>query len=515
MTRREFIDLTSRTAGAGYVALSAWGFLRDAPAEAFSLPPNKQSKKIVILGAGLAGLTAAYELQKLGHQCTILEARSRAGGRVWTVRGGTKETEIEGETQTCSFEEGHYLNAGAARIPHHHELSLHYCRELKVPLEIFTNMNQAAYYYAQGTGKLANRPLRIREVQADLRGYNSELMAKAIHSENLDTEISQDDAEQLIEYLRAEGDLNKDKKYLGSERRGYTFNHGATQTSEPDAPFALKEIIQSGLLHPAFSNVAEYTYHQQPNMLQVVGGTDNIVKALQKPIEKLIQYQSKVKEVINTEKGVEVMFEDKDGKPKKITSDYCICTLPLPVLRNIKSNFSSEVRRAADFVSYINTGKIGLQFKRRFWEEDEYIFGGISKTNMDITQIFYPSNGFLGQKGVLKGYYNFHERAESFAKLSLKEREQKALEEGGKIHPQYAKEFENSFSLAWNKIPFSEGGWADYSQATRKRFFDSLINPDGAVYFAGEHTTYLTAWMAGAFESARRVVKQIHERVDK
>ncbi len=513
MTRREFVHLTSRTAGAAYAALSAWGFLRPAPAEAFHLERTDKTSKVIILGAGLAGMTTAYELQKLGYECTILEARARAGGRVWTIRGGTQETEIGGATQTAQFDQGLYLNAGAARIPHHHELSIHYCKEFQIPLEVFVNMNEAAYFYAEGAGSLSNQAIRIRKLHADLRGHTSELLAKALHAETLDEEITREDAEKLMAYLKAEGDLQGNLKYQASERAGYGFTRHATQSEDPAPPFALSAMIDSGLLHPAFANVAEYTYHQQPTLLQPIGGMDRIVEALKERVGKQITYQAKVEEIYNEAEGVSVVYKQGQGKSQEIKADFCICTLPLPILKNMQSNLSADIRRAADFIPYIKTGKIGLQFKRRFWEEDDHIYGGISKTNQDITQIFYPSYGFHSPKGVLKGYYNFHARAEAFAQLSPQAREQKALEEGGKIHPQYAKEFENSFSLAWHKIPFSEGGWADYSSETRKRFYPVLLNPDGAVYFAGEHTTYLNAWMAGAFASARRTVKQIHERV--
>ena len=99
--------------------------------------------------------------------------------------------------------------------------------------------------------------------------------------------------------------------------------------------------------------------------------------------------------------------------------------------------------------------------------------------------------------------------------LSLEGRLEKALNEGGKIHPQYRAEFENGFSLAWHKIPYSEGGWAAYTADTRKDHFSTLNEPDGHIYFAGEHTTYFTAWMAGALTSAQNVVEALHQRVTK
>ncbi|MBO9641233.1 MAG: FAD-dependent oxidoreductase, partial [Siphonobacter aquaeclarae] len=159
MTRREFIEKS----GNSYLAMAALGFLPEAPAKPFHLPRNEKpnGKKIIILGAGLAGMSAAYELGKLGYDCTLLEARDRTGGRIWTVRKGTSETEIGGEKQVCQFDEGYYLNAGAARIPHHHHLTVQYCRELKVPVEIFGNLNEAGYYFSESTrGALANKRVR-------------------------------------------------------------------------------------------------------------------------------------------------------------------------------------------------------------------------------------------------------------------------------------------------------------------------------------------------------------------
>jgi len=165
------------------------------------------------------------------------------------------------------------------------------------------------------------------------------------------------------------------------------------------------------------------------------------------------------------------------------------------------------------YATYIKTGKIGLQFKRRFWEEDEMIYGGITHTNNELTQIFYPNNNYLGKKGILLGYYNFNDKAKQVGDLSIGEREKLALAKGSLIHPQYPKEFEKSFSVSWHKVKYNEGGWAVYTNESRKTIYEALLKPEKQVYFAGEHLTYLNAWMAGAFESARSTVAAIHARV--
>jgi monoamine oxidase len=513
MTRRDFIERS----GNGYLALMGLGLMPAAPARAFDLPrTEKTNKKVLILGAGLAGLATAYELGKLGYDCTLLEARTRPGGRVWTVRGGTTETEVGGEAQTCRFDEGQYLNAGAARIPHHHQLTLHYCRELKVPVEIFGNFNEAGLYYSESpTGALANRPVRAREIHADMRGQLYELLAKVGDQAFLDAQMTAEDIEKLRFWLKEEAGLTPERKYAGSEMRGYKVRPGAGRVSgEVASPYALKDIVESGLTHPAFANVGEYTYHQQPVLLQMVGGNDQLPKAFARVLGDKIRYGCEVKELRKTAPGVRVVYVDKKtGATSELTADYAVCTLPLPMLSKIESDVSGNVQRAADFVPYMHTTKIGLQFKRRFWEEDDGIFGGISKTNQDITQLFYPSYGFLGAKGVLKAAYCFHDRATKIGNLSLAEREKLALTQGAKIHPQYPAEFENSFSLAWHKIPYSMGGWAEYNKAARDRMYPALLEPDDAIYFAGEHVSHLCAWMAGALESARYAVDLLHKRV--
>src|ERR1700712_4454754 len=191
-------------AGGTYPAMLALGLLKSAPAHAFDLPGTGNGKKIIVLGGGLAGMTCAYELRKLGYEVSILEARNRAGGRCWSVRKGSTNTETGRESVTARFDEGQYFNAGPSRIPHNHQLTLHYCRELGVPLQIYNNVNEGAWYYAEGNGPLSNKRIKAREVHNDIRGYMTEMLAKSIDHGALDAALTKEDSEKLIEYLRAE-----------------------------------------------------------------------------------------------------------------------------------------------------------------------------------------------------------------------------------------------------------------------------------------------------------------------
>lgn len=518
MKRREFIRRAGLLSGGGMTAMMGLGMLPAAPASPILAPVlsgEKAGKKVLILGAGLAGLSAAYELEKLGIQSTLIEARKRPGGRLWTVRGGDKETDAEGNTETCSFGEGNYFNVGPARIPHHHEISLQYCRELGLPVEVFANFNEGAFFYSEARGPLANQRHRLRTIRSDLRGHTSELLAKAIHQDALDLPMSPRDVDKLLTYLREEGGLSEDFLYKGNDHRGYAIEpEGGTQSGEVASPHQLRSILYSGLTHPAFSNLGEYTFQQQPTMFQVQGGNDRIAYALADRLSSTIQYDTRVEKIEHTEDGVRVMTSGPDGE-REMSADYCICTIPLPVLKNIQNTLAPEVKAAASGIEYMNTSKVSLEFNKRFWEEEDGVYGGISKTNMDITQIFYPSYNYLGKNGVLVGCYNFHDRAVKVGNLSPADRIELALNQGGKIHPQYRDHFQNGFTVAWHKTKFSMGGWASYTEETRAAHYPTLLKPDRRVYFAGEHVSYLTAWMAGAFVSARRVVGELAERIER
>ena len=513
ITRRDFLGKGAMLAGGAYPAMMALGLLRPAPAHAFNLSGDGKGKHIIILGAGLAGMTCAYELNKLGYQCTVLEARQRTGGRCWSIRNGSTHQEVDKPAVNARFDDGLYFNAGPSRIPHHHELTLHYCKELEVPIQVYNNVNEGAYYFAEGKGPLSNQKVRVREVHNDIRGYMTEMLAKSIDHGSLDGNLTKEDGEKIIEYLKAEGGLDIDKLYKASARRGYSESPGAGDKPGKIAdPHKLADILHSGLMDPDFYNVAEYTYELQMTMFQAVGGMDQIAKALEKKVSASIKMGAEVTAITNLPESVKITYKDAQGE-HLLTGDMCICTLPLPVLSNISNNFSGDVSRAIDYISYNSTGKIGLQFKRRFWEEDEHIYGGITHTNNDLTQIFYPSYDYLKKKGILIGYYNFNEKAQKIGALTYADREKFALEKGRLIHPQYDKEFEHSFSVSWHKTKYNLGGWAVYNTETRKTQYPVLLKPDKRVYFAGEHLTYLNAWMAGAFESARSTVAALHARI--
>jgi monoamine oxidase len=512
MTRRTFLEFVGQTGGAVAVhqAMSALQLSATAPPARFD-PHGRapRNTRVLVLGAGLAGLTVAYELQKLGYETLVLEARQRPGGRCFSARQGTVSEE-PGSSQTCAFEPGTYLNAGPMRIPNTHTVTLDYCRELGVAVELFCTVNEASYVHRSTATDPALGKMRLRQVRSDWRGYTSELLAKALSQPALDQSMTTEDRDRIVEWLKFEGQLNTDLRYAGTSRRGYRVPPTAgDQPGAAEDPLQLASLVKSG-----FPGHLTIDLNLQWPMFQPVGGMDRIAYALASKVPH-VKYGAEVQAIEQPEGRVRVKYRDADGSQKQAEGAFCVCAMPLSILRDLPVDVAPATRDAIRAGTFATAGKIGIQFKRRFWEEDERIYGGITRTDLEITQIVYPSYGFLSRKGMLIGYYQTGQTAATMAERTPAERTRVALEQGAQIHPQYKTEFDNAFSVAWNKAPHNRGSWIQWTPEQRKREYLTLQQPDRALYFAGDHLSYQVAWMTGAFESGRSVAQALHQRASR
>jgi monoamine oxidase len=517
-SRRLFLERLAAVGGTGLLmaGMDALGFgiasAQEAPPE---LSGGAKKTRIIILGAGLAGLTSAYELSNAGYDVTILEARDFAGGRCQTARKGFSLTELGGETQVCDFDPGLYINHGPWRIPYHHQSLLHYTKKFNVPLEVFVNDNDHSYvYYEKGSGPLAKKPVRRQEIAADIRGYANEMLAKQVNQGALDAQFGAGDKEIFLSYLRREGYLSaKDFRYLGTDARGYKVNPGAGLNPGVESePSSMLDVLHNGGWR-TLGSVA--SFEQQRTMFQPVGGMDRTPAAFVRNLKTKIRYGLRVEKVSQDPGRVEVSYVDKAGKRGVVTGDYCICTIPLSVLRNIDLQVSPKFKQAISGVSYALVGKIGLQMKRRFWEENHQIYGGhVYFDDADIGTMTLPSTGWQSQKGVILGYYHFGAGAAKISAMSPADRRAFALRAGQKVFPEYTSSAEGAFSVAWHRVEHNLGGWAQWSEDGRRDFYPTLNEPDGRLYLAGEHLSYLTGWQAGAIESAWQQIAKIHKRVN-
>ena len=339
-TRRDFLRRVAQAGGyrATYLTMQAMGLLGTAAvAEPLALAPGGgHATKVVVLGAGVAGLSAAYELGKAGYDCTVLEARDRVGGRNWSVRRGTTLEMTDGSRQVCEFDEGLYWNAGPARLPSHHQAVLGYCRELGVALEVEVNSSRGGLLHNPAAND--GRPLELRQAVNDARGEISELLGKAINRGALDQELSARDKERMLAFLRHYGDLSADLVYEGSTRAGYKILPGpAAQAGVKRDPVPLSVLLDADMWT---AMLFEENFTQQATMFQPVGGMDRIAAAFAEKLGGAVRLGSEVTAIRRTDSGASISFVDKGtGRRDAIAAAYCIVTIPLKVLQAIDCDF--------------------------------------------------------------------------------------------------------------------------------------------------------------------------------
>ncbi|MFE7405657.1 flavin monoamine oxidase family protein [Isoptericola sp. NPDC057559] len=524
-SRRNFLQAVGvgSSAGVMFATMGAMGLAPTAaaqPTTAAWTPPRgsdftltgRSAKKVVVVGAGPAGLASAYELQKAGYRVTVLEARHRPGGRTLTIRGGDSETDVDGVTQTARFDDGVYMNAGAGRIAQW-MVTMDYLRELGVPYEVFTNANADAYLYNEKSGATPGNPVRYRTAKADVFGYTSELLSYATDQGALDQRLTAADKENLRSFLRSWGSLKADGTYAGGDNRGFaTYPSAWNEHGTPLAgPGTVSEVLASkvGQYFPF-----EINWEQSMLMFQPKGGMDTTYQYFVKAIGKQnVHFGSPVTGVENTPGGVRVTYTPAHGRPRQIEADFAVVAAPAGQMRTWDTNWGAGIDAAlGEFAVGSPAGKIGLQYRSRWWEDDHRIFGGITETDMDLAHVWYPSYGYGERKGLVVGYYNTGTNARTYADLTPRERERRAVAQGVKIHGEkYRTELESSFSIAWHKVPYIEGAWAypDTSSAG----FRLLQQGAGRVFFAGDWMSEVSAWQHGAFWSARYAVQALHARV--
>jgi monoamine oxidase len=515
ISRRSLIHSVGKVGGvaAAYHTMAAMGLLPipEAYAGPPLLPPG-EGRRIVIVGAGIAGMVLAWELRKAGYAPLILEARSRPGGRNWSLRGGDEIREI-GSLQNVAWDHAPhmYFNPGPARLPYHHQGMLSYCRELDVPLEVMCNDNRGALL--QTDAAFDGKPQSNRQMVNDIRGYVAELAAKAVDTDALTQPVTTEDKQRVRALLRSFGALDQDMTYRGSGRAGYGEPPGGgTQSGTPCEPLDLRAILDAGFWRMQ-TNFGE-SWDQAATMMQPVGGMGRIGQAFGQHLRGMITYDAEVHALRRIAGGARVEWRDaKTSRDHAVEAPLVVVTTPLPVLHGIAADFTPEVRAAIAACDYVPAAKVAFQAERRFWELDASIYGGISWTTRDITQVWYPSAGIHQSKGVLVGAYIWSQDiGDRFAAMTPSARVEAALADGERLHPDYRKDLTRGVSVAWKNMPFTGGAWAIWSPEARAQHYLTLLKGDGPFLFAGEHLSYLTGWQEGALRSAHYVLGQIGER---
>ncbi|WP_273691910.1 flavin monoamine oxidase family protein [Ketogulonicigenium vulgare] len=514
-TRRQFLTMVGALGGAAvmYQVMGMMGMAHASPyagkIDLGSAPPNT---KVLVLGAGIAGMVAAMELRDAGYEVEVIEFRDVAGGRCWTLRAGDTYEELGGFVQTVDFAEGNYFNPGPWRVPYNHYGILDYCRRLGVEMEALIQINNNSYLHS--ATKFDGKPIRYREINSDFRGHISDLLSKVTNQGLLDEVLSDADKTNLLAGLRTFGGLDADNAYLksnnASARRGYERAPGGGVDGAPIAndPIALSTLLDSGLWRSLATSEA---LNGSMPIFQPKGGMDMIARAMAANLGDLVKYNKRVIRINQDDSQVTVTYQDMDngGAEVTTTAPYCVCTIPFSILSKIEHDFSDPLWEVIDSMYYASSIKVGIEFKRRFWEEDEHIYGGTTYTDLPIAQISYPSNDYLSNKpGVLLAAYAWGATAYQFSSMAPEERIQRTLDFGAQIHPQMHDEFKAGVAVAWHRVPWTHGCYGQWRD--KEAQYQDAVAMDRRVVMAGEHLSYLPAWMEGAVLSSLDAITRLH-----
>jgi monoamine oxidase len=537
ITRREFLINVGK-AGAGIMLSHA---LLTGKAGAVPLKIREgvgKGKHVVILGAGTAGLTAAYELltKNSGFKCTILEANPRVGGRSLTLRPGDILREDKYPPQRCTFvrePDGPvpYLNAGAGRIPSAHINLLGYCKKLNIALEVYIMENRSNFVYTNGNFGSGKKEAVNRQVANDTRGWIAQELFPFVDQI---TGLNSDQKEQFKSLLKNFGNLNKNGNYEGSSRSGYTKLPGIYPGIEVN-PLSLPDLLAARFWDMRapwnlwFYQPEEFPW--QPPMFQPVGGMDKIVKAFEREVVKHggnIKKRAPVTGIKRKGSKIKIIY---GGSGQFIEADYCISTIPIPLLRKPLEleGFSKEYREALEAIYkdpnfLVPACKVGWQAERRFWQpipEGEAVvtppfipmFGGISQTSHEITQMWYPSDDYFAKFGILTGAYNSGNIAGKWGDLPPAKRLEIAREGAEQLHgPALAHNLSHGITIAWQNMPYARGSrmaWNNVEDGARH--YNNLLQGDDNFFICGDQLSQLSGWQEGAVLSALHTVMLMNE----
>ncbi len=595
----------------------AWAALDEATNQQKKITPGAirvrkgrfSRKRAVILGAGVAGLTTAYELlsQKSGMEVTVLEAQNRTGGRCLSLRTGDTLTEDvnselfdsePGETQVVRFkrpvgDSEPYLNAGPGRIPSSHKRLLSYLRNFGVDVEVYVMNSESNLVQMEG-GPFHSEPVVYRRLNHNTRGWlaqmvyeNAEVLLKSAGIRIPKKTLKKRTA-QLRNLMISFGELTDKGEYVptagGDGLENARSRAGFEVLPGVDAGKIAEAIKLNTLLESEFwKNVRFYQpvdFLWQPTLFQPVGGMDMVQHSFAQKVAALggaIHLNSPVKCVDWDSKKQEFVIQvSQVGTEECIEyrADYCFSNIAMPFLKHILSDnlqgatdgqgFAPDFQDSLhavyrsqfepleepDEYGYVarflaNTTKVGWQGDRALWQgshlmvyhdedcdEDMMgvpdsevgvvpIFGGISWTDNEIVQIWYPSDAYHDEKGVLTGAYNFSSTAFRWGKMPIKKRLRKAREGAKLFGKAFGDGLRDGVAIAWQNMPYIKGGWAQWHVVENAVAHFNVLDQGTGVYdsdgelsnpvffIIGDQISSLPGWQEGAIASALNAISRL------
>lgn len=466
--------------------------------------------RVGIIGAGLAGLTAAYELRKSGFDLTVFEASERIGGRVYT-HYFDPDKKLYGEL-------------GAMRFPRSHSYTMHYINEFGLQVEPFALSSDQTFIYVKGTRvRNDSQGLGVSEYiyplfsiyqwekktkWFDLVDYVGEYpistMPIKARSELVETKWTYS---PYIDYW----DCVSTKKAMGVLGLSYGAMDMISSIDPTFFPFWYDSHIE-------FMN--QYYTKAFKDMLKIKGGFSLLPQAFYKSLTSegktsgLGQVDFRFSSPVSS-----ISYDPYKGRVvlNSESFDYVVCAIPFSSLRNISVDpvFSSIKHQAIRELNYTESQKTLLLCKRRFWQDQGIVDGGGSVTDLPISSIWYPSYGETEESAVLLASYNLNKDARRLGTQPIDSRIEmikRQVEEVHGLSAGYLDEVVEDFaSISWGNEPYELGCFLYFQPQQKKLFSKAMTTPeyDGRILFAGEHVSVFHGWMNGALESGARATKTI------
>jgi monoamine oxidase len=453
-------------------------------------PSGTPARDVVVIGAGIAGLVAAYELKRAGHRPIVLEAQGRVGGRILTLR---------------SFAPGLHAEAGAMRIPRAHALTLAYCAHFGMPMVPFVMGNPRGLVFIGGqrmTADDARRdPARLGSlsVGADAGRTTDELWESAVAG------------------LRAMVAADAGVGWAEIERRydGYSLHDFLRQQGWSDAQiesYAVLNFLEADM-HNAFTEILrEDLGGAYTDMQTIAGGMDALPRAFFTELQDEIRLGAEVHAIEQDTDGVTVRYKT-EAMRGSVRGDYVVCTLPFPVLRflEVTPELGQGKRRAVRQLNYHASTKILFGVRERIWEAEDGIEGGATVTDLPIRRMNYPPADPTTRRGVLLASYTWGQDALQWGAMDEETRLEQALDDVARIHPRIREVYEGGASYAWYGDRWARGAFAMFAPGQQRALQADILRPEGRILFAGEHCSLYHAWIQGSLESGIEAARLIHE----
>lgn len=482
VTRRRFVE-RALTLSAGMLLLPSQ---YSAATDALSPRTRGPRKRVIVLGAGLAGLSAAHELMAAGHEVTLLEARSRAGGRVYTLRD--------------PFPDGLYAEVGATRISDTHDWVHKYVSAFGLPLEDFRPSVGADVYHIRGRrlamsdGKAMTWPLALtdEERRLGLAGMRAKYIRSTFDEignagapDAPPSALARFDSLSYTEFLQRQG-ASPDARLL------LTLGTGSNEHHATSALMRLRAAVWRG---------------RTQRWTKIRGGNDQLPKAFAIALGDSIHYMTAALRIDQSPEGVRVVAV-RNGTTETFDADYLVCTVPLPVLRrlDVRPAFPARVQRAIREYGYASTTKVFLQTRSRYWEREG--LSGFAVTDRPSQEVWNISANQPGPRGLLVVYTTGRTIPRLVGPRDA-DRVAWAAREAEHLFPGMNRELENGVSYSWDEDRWAGAAFAQPRPGQLIEFATVLRQPVGRILFAGDHASAWPAWMQGALESGNHAARLI------